>query len=216
MTMIRCGVGRKRAPRLHDVSPTRSVVVRSMTYSVWGVLAIIMSIAYALTLVGMLRCRDSGCRSPGEATAVMGMFSISVGIFGWYYLLCGWMRVTARGIELVNPLNVATIAWADLLEAYATPNSLSLRLSTRDFTVGVFPIEVSNWETWLPSRKNRAQIWAAELNALRDRSLADGWAEPSGTTSSEQRWRIRILPLVLAVAPWAVVVLLFHPQLAGL
>jgi hypothetical protein len=215
-TVVRTSVGWRKATRIRQVSESVTVVVRSSTYTAMGIVCILMSVAFALILADMLRCRGVGCRPPGEATGVMGVFSVVVGVQGWILPLCSSMTVTSWGVSVVNPLATARVAWADLAEAYVLPNGLSLRIRTTTWTIGVFPIQVSNWEGWFARRANRAEVWAGELNDLRDRfQEVDGTAGSAGP-APRKVWRIRVLPLVLAVAPWLTAVLLFHPSLAGL
>lgn len=213
---IRSGAGRVKSLRLREVSELVSVSVRCTTYTVWGGISILISICIALSLAGMLRCNGGDCRPPGEATLVLGVMGIFPGLIGWDYVLCSWMKVTASGVEVANPVNGARIAWRDLTEAYVAPNGMSLRLRTEDWTVGVYPIQVSNWEGWFPSRVNRAQAWAKEINVLRDRFHEHEDPGHSAWLSPTKFWRMRVLPLVLAIAPWGIVALAFHPRLGNL
>lgn len=215
MSVIRCGVSREGALKIQQVTRSCSVVVRSSAYTVLGTICILISVTLAVVLAGMLRCDGSTCRPPGEAAAVMGLVSVLPGIVGWYYLLCSSLRVKVWGLEVTNPVNVARIAWAELTDAYVDANGMSLRLRTPDFTVGVHPIQVSSWEGWFRSRTSRAQVWAEQLNVLRDRLRASTECVDSAGPSSTRSFHIRILPFMLAVAPWAIAVLLFSPQFGG-
>lgn len=211
MKVVRCSVGRKNAGRLARVSESTSVVVRSTSFSILGWLSILISLSGALALGFLLRCQGLECRSPRDATITMALFVILPGIIGWHYVLFSSLRVTSWGLEVVNPLNTGRIAWPDLVRARATPNSMSLRLRTESWSIGVFPIQVSNWEGWFASRANRAEVWAKEIDALRDRRLADRADAVDSGASPVKHWRIRILPLVLSAIPWAIAVVTCYP-----